>query len=258
MRRASAPPVRMRNLSQWLALLALFAGACSGSDKARDDAAITPSYDSATGKLKELAYDSNHNGSLDTWTDMDGARPVLSRIDRNEDGKVDRWEYYDGKSHLVKVGFSRTDDGKPNAWAFAGPDGSTERIEMSSTGDVNKIDRWEHYSAKGITAAEADTNADGIRRQVGNVRIGCRQDCGVRRGRRRPCRSAPHLLWRDAGDDRKRAGRRRRVYQARRHQAHAGSARHAPSALGSVPLPSRCPRPRTQAATPRMKRVFLL
>jgi hypothetical protein len=57
--------------------------------------------------LKELTYDANKNGRIDTWTDMDGTRPLRARIDRNEDGKLDRWEYYDEKGQLAKVGFSR-------------------------------------------------------------------------------------------------------------------------------------------------------
>jgi hypothetical protein len=135
---------------------------CSKPDKAQERLGITPAYDATTGKLKELAYDSNHNGKPDTWTDMDGSRPVQTRIDRNEDGKLDRWEYYDEKSRLVKVGFSRKDDGKADAWAFAGPDGKIQRIEVSSVADEKKIDRWEHYDASGLTAVEEDTNHDGV------------------------------------------------------------------------------------------------
>jgi hypothetical protein len=140
----------------------VLASGCSTPDKAREKLGITPAYDATTGKLKELAYDSNHNGRPDTWTDMDGARPVQTRIDRNEDGKLDRWEYYDEKSTLVKVGFSRRDDGKADAWAFAGADGKIQRIEISSGADERKIDRWEHYDASGMTAAEEDTNHDGV------------------------------------------------------------------------------------------------
>jgi hypothetical protein len=139
----------------------LFATSCSNPDRARASRAITPAYDPATGKLTELAYDSNHNGRMDTWTTMDGARPILTRADTNEDGKLDRWEYYDAKSSLLKVGFSRADDGKANAWAFAGSDGSVTRIEISSVSDEKKIDRWEHYDAGGIASAEEDTDHNG-------------------------------------------------------------------------------------------------
>jgi hypothetical protein len=144
------------------ALVMALGWGCSSPDKAQERLGITPAYDATTGKLKELAYDSNHNGKPDTWTDMDGARPVRTRIDSNEDGKIDRWEYYDEKSTLVKVGFSRRDDGKADAWAFAGPDGKTHRIEISSVADEKKIDRWEHYDARGMIAVEEDTNHDGL------------------------------------------------------------------------------------------------
>ena len=161
MRPAVAASVRLGGSILWCTLVMALGWSCSNSDKARDTLGITPAYDPATGKLKELAYDSNHNGKPDTWTDMDGARPLQTRIDRNEDGKLDRWEYYDEKSTLVKVGFSRTDNGKVDAWAFAGADGKVQRIESSSAADDKKIDRWEHHDALGVTAAEEDTNHDG-------------------------------------------------------------------------------------------------
>jgi hypothetical protein len=151
----------MRYLSAWAVVLALAAG-CSNSERAREKQGITPTYDKTTGKLKELTFDSNNNGRVDTWTVMDGSRPIMSRIDRNEDGKIDRWEYYGDHGQLVKVGFSRKDNGVPDAWAFSGPDGRIERIEMSSVADERKIDRWERYDATGLVSAEEDTNGDGV------------------------------------------------------------------------------------------------
>ena len=121
--------------------------ACSDPDRENIRKTTIPTYDKKTGRLTQLTHDRNHNGKIDTWTDMDGTRPVMSRIDLNEDGKIDRWEYYDEKGQLAKVGFSRKDDGKPDAWAYAGPDGKIVRVEISSTGDEKKIDRWEHYDA---------------------------------------------------------------------------------------------------------------
>ncbi len=152
----------MRLLRLGAVILAALAASCSNPEKAQEKAGIKPTYDKTTGKLAELTYDSNHNGRIDTWTDMDGARPLRTRIDRNEDGKLDRWEYYDGTGQLQKVGFSRKDDGKADAWAFSGPDGKIERIEISSTADEKKIDRWEHYDASGLVSAEEDGNADGV------------------------------------------------------------------------------------------------
>ena len=152
----------MRLIPLCVFLLAALAASCSDPEKAQEKAGIKPTYDKTTGKLKELTYDSNHDGKVDTWTEMDGARPLRTRIDRNEDGKLDRWEYYDAQGQLQKVGFSRKDDGKPDAWAFSSPDGKIERIEISSTGDEKKIDRWERYDASGLVSSEDDGNADGV------------------------------------------------------------------------------------------------
>jgi len=159
-----------RSLALNIVLVCVLAGACSDSNHDNTRTTI-PTYDKKTGKLTQLTYDRNHNGVIDTWTDMDGARPVMSRIDLNEDGKIDRWEYYDDKGQLAKVGFSRKDDGKPDAWAFAGADGRILRVEISSTGDEKKIDRWEHYdpsrvgpdgdASGALVSAEEDTNGDG-------------------------------------------------------------------------------------------------
>jgi hypothetical protein len=151
--------------------LALSGTACSDPEKERIKETTKPTYDKTTGKLTELTYDANKNGKIDTWTDMDGTRPLRSRMDLDEDGTLDRWEYYDDKGGLLKVGFSRKKDGKPDAWAFARADGKVDRIEVSSTSDERKIDRWEHYdparaggsgeSAGALISAEEDTNHDG-------------------------------------------------------------------------------------------------
>ena len=143
--------------------------ACTDAEKERLKRTTVPSYDPVSGKLTQLTYDANRNGRVDTWTSMEGARPLGSRIDRNEDGKIDRWEYYDDSGVLVKVGFSRKDDGEPDAWAFAGADGEVQRIEFSSTGNETGIDRREYYGPKRLDAAgplalvrvEVDADADG-------------------------------------------------------------------------------------------------
>jgi hypothetical protein len=101
--------------------------------------------------------------------DMDGARPLGARVDRNEDGKIDRWERYDVRGRLTKVGFSRSDNGTADAWAFSGPDNRVERVEISSVGDERRIDRWEYYdparagfNGRGaLIRAEEDTDGDG-------------------------------------------------------------------------------------------------
>ena len=145
-----------------IGLAALLAAAACGSpppDPAKQT--TRPTYDRTTGKLSQLTYDRNGNGVIDTWTDMNGAKPVRSRIDQDENGVVDRWEYYDDQGTLLKVGFSRSNTGKPDAWGFSGPDGRIARVEVSSTGDEQKIDRWEYYADTVLLRVELDTNEDG-------------------------------------------------------------------------------------------------
>ena len=143
--------------------------ACADPERERLKATTKPTYDRTTGKLTELTFDANKNGRIDTWTAMDGNRPLSSRLDRDEDGTIDRWEYYDEHGQLAKVGFSRKNDGTPDAWAFAGRDGHLQRIEISSTADEKKIDRWEYYDESvplsagtgALVRVEEDGNADG-------------------------------------------------------------------------------------------------
>jgi antitoxin component YwqK of YwqJK toxin-antitoxin module len=159
-------------IGNWLLASAFIVlSACSNPDTARIRQTTKPTYDATTGKLIQLTYDRNKNGLIDTWIDMDGTRPIQSRVDLNEDGKIDRWEYYDKDGTLTKVGFSRANTGKPDAWAYAGADGHVARVEISSTSDEHKIDRWEYYDGSlpapngdatgALVRAEEDTNADG-------------------------------------------------------------------------------------------------
>src|SRR5262245_6124589 len=97
-----------------------------------------PTYDNKTGKLTQLTYDRNKNGKIDTWTDMDGTRALRSRIDLDEDGKIDRWEYYDDKGGVVKVGFSRMQDGREDAWGYSTQAGRRARGAIPPTGRGNK------------------------------------------------------------------------------------------------------------------------
>jgi len=142
-------------------LAALSAAACGDPETERIKKTTLPTYDAKTGKLTELTYDKNKNGRIDTWTDMDGTKPLRSRIDLDEDGKIDRWEYYDDKGGLTKVGFSRKNDGKADAWAYSGADGKVARVEISSTADEKKIDRWEYYEGGALARAEEDADGNG-------------------------------------------------------------------------------------------------
>lgn len=152
------------NAMSAMAVALLVCSSCSDPERDRLKATTKATYDERSGRLKELTYDVNRNGRIDTWTEMDGSRPVRSRLDRNEDGRIDRWEYYDASGRLVKVGFSRRDNGQPDAWAEPGPEGQIGRVLVSSSGDESKIDRWETYDPAApdvLAAVEEDTNHDG-------------------------------------------------------------------------------------------------
>jgi hypothetical protein len=153
-----------RSAATCLALACLVCVSCSDAERERVKATTKATYDGRTGRLEELTYDANSNGRIDTWTEMDGSRPLRSRLDRNEDGRIDRWEYYDAEGKLMKVGFSRKDNGQPDAWAEPGPEGRIARVLASSSGDESKIDRWETYDPAApdvLAAVEEDTNHDG-------------------------------------------------------------------------------------------------
>ena len=130
------------------------------SDKGADAASAQATYSQQTGRLSSLAFDSNHDGKLDTWSYMDGARALRIEMDRDGDGKLDRWEYYGPENTLTKVGFSRANDGRVDAWAFAGPDGQLARVEVSTRRD-GKITRTEYYEHDTLVRAEEDSQSTG-------------------------------------------------------------------------------------------------
>ncbi|MGH9348875.1 MAG: hypothetical protein ACRD26_16585 [Vicinamibacterales bacterium] len=144
-----------------LAPAAIATLACSADpDRERLARTTRATYDAATGRLRQITYDSNKNGRVDTVTYFDGTTLLRTEIDADEDGRVDRWEYFDAAGRLEKYGLSRAGDGKPDAWAFTGFDGAVVRLEISTKRD-GRIDRWEHYD-KGIVArVEEDANGDG-------------------------------------------------------------------------------------------------
>jgi hypothetical protein len=136
---------------------ALFCGACQRQETSKR---IQPVYDAKTGKLQLLKYDANGNGTIDTWSYMDGARIVRIEVDSDEDGKIDRWEYYGPNQQIEKIGFSRLGDGKEDAWRFPGPSGAFDRIGISTRRD-GKITRTEHYDGDRLVSAEEDVDEDG-------------------------------------------------------------------------------------------------
>ena len=117
-------------------------------------------YDSATGRLKEVSFDSTHNGRNDSVAFMDGTRVERIEIDEDEDGHVDRWEFYDANRRLQRAGFSRRHNGVLDATAFYGADGEVQRVEISTSGD-GRFNRIEFYQSGALARVEEDTNGDG-------------------------------------------------------------------------------------------------
>ena len=146
-------------------LITVVCAGLSGCSSPRPDPSsgtTQPTYDKTTGKLTQLTYDANKNGKIDTWTDMDGARPLHSRIDADEDGTIDRWEYYDDKGALAKVGYSRKKNGKVDTWAYPGSDGKVERVETEDdTNDDGRPDKWETYVNDVLRTSSMDETGDG-------------------------------------------------------------------------------------------------
>lgn len=139
--------------------LALASAVCSGPRT--ENKRISATYDSKTGRLTLLTYDSKGSGKPDTFSYMDGTRFVRIEIDTDGDGKIDRWEHYDLAQKLEKVGFSRPNDGKEDAWAYSGPDGSRSRIDVSTHRD-GRADRKEFYEHGLLARAEEDSDGDGL------------------------------------------------------------------------------------------------
>jgi hypothetical protein len=155
--RPSDPTVSLvAKLSCFLAFALLAASGC----RSPETAAIQPVYDKLTGKLQLLKYDANGDGRIDTWSYMDGTRVLRIEIDKDEDGKIERWEYYDANQKLEKTGTSRANDGKEDAWLFAGADGAIVRIDVSTRRD-GKITRREYYDHDALVRAEEDSDEDG-------------------------------------------------------------------------------------------------
>ena len=121
---------------------------------------VEPVYDDATGRLQLLKYDANGDGTIDTWSYMDGARVVRIELDSDQNSVIDRWEYYGADQTIEKVGASRAGDNSPDSWAFYDRGGTMVRLELSTRRD-GKVNRIEFYEGGVRVRAEEDTNADG-------------------------------------------------------------------------------------------------
>ncbi len=194
MTRAGRQSILVWGLALGLPLSGVAAAGCrQDPEQARIRATSLGKYDAETGKLTEITYDRNKDGKIDTWVQMAEGHPVSATIDTDENGVIDRWEYYDAQGKLIKVGESRgaadratpppgttpasgvpglplpaTPDkqtGKPDTWAYFGPDGKlteTEFLEVSNTTDKEPVVRREFYANNIEVRAEEDTDGDGV------------------------------------------------------------------------------------------------
>src|SRR5437667_5529376 len=142
-----------------LGLTALFAAACGGVDDVSANGHIQAKYDD-NGRLKQLFYDRNKNGRVDTVAFMDGARFLRIEIDSDENGVVDRWEYYGADQKLEKVGSSKANDGRPDTWAYQDAKGAVVKIEVSTRRD-GTVSRTEYYDNGKLARVEEDSDGDG-------------------------------------------------------------------------------------------------
>ena len=140
---------------------------CEVPSSARQEAAPTaeqaearkqvhPSYDKTTGSLTKLEADSDHDGKIDTWAYMDGARVVRVEVDENGDGIVDRWEYHTLTGQ--EEGTGKRAEGRRHG--LASPDKTIERIERATRHD-GVIDRKEYFEHGVLVRIETDTDGDG-------------------------------------------------------------------------------------------------
>jgi len=158
-------------VAPWIAGIALCVSAC-GANPASETS--KGEYDPVTGRLLSITYDRSGNGRIDTWTKMDGTRPVSSEIDTDEDGIIDRWEEYDETGQLARAGWirtpfdSRTPDalaqGTPDTWLYPSPDGKTSRIDHLDRDNEDReiVTRREFYEGDLLVRVEEDKDGDGV------------------------------------------------------------------------------------------------
>ena len=137
-----------------LACCALGVQGCRGTPAQKN---IEPVYDPDTGRLRQLKYDSDSNGKVDTVSHMDGARVLRIEIDKDEDGKVERWEYDDAARKLEKVGFVAGQRWRGGCVVVHGPDG---KFPVST--DPSRTSSMPIFP-------QEDTDGDGASRQMGLV-----------------------------------------------------------------------------------------
>ena len=75
------------------ALVTVLFGACAPDpERLRAQRTIEAEYERETGQLELITFDSDDNGTVDTWSYMEGKQVLRIEIDRDEDETIDRWE----------------------------------------------------------------------------------------------------------------------------------------------------------------------
>ena len=144
------------------ALLGISAG-CSSVDS---DRKLQPTYDPASGKLRELSYDSDQDGRFDMKAVMDGNRMLRLEVDENQDGRPDRWEYYEpaaggSRESPAPIRIERATHRDGRVTRTEGyQDGALAWVEEDRDAD-GKIDRWETYVGGALSAFALDTRGRG-------------------------------------------------------------------------------------------------
>jgi hypothetical protein len=137
------------------------------------------SYDPETGQLRQITYDRDENGRIDTWTRMEGTRPISSEIDTDEDGIIDRWEEYDAEGALTRAGWIRPvspnpgevdqappdpSPPQPDTWLYPAADGTSHRIDFLDIDNAGGqiVTRREFYEREQLARVEEDKDGDAV------------------------------------------------------------------------------------------------
>jgi hypothetical protein len=155
----------------FVALLGLIAlGSCGGSSlpnaRTKELSLLNPVYNSETGRLERLTYDADHDGRIDMWAYMDGARVKRVDVDENGDGRPDRFEYFDASTPpgappvVVRVEEATNLDGRLSRWEFY-EHGVLRRVEVDTDGDGHP-DKWEQYTGGRLTRVDLDLEHRGV------------------------------------------------------------------------------------------------
>jgi hypothetical protein len=169
-------------IAAWLAVAAAVSACRQPSPNAAVSAAtekVVPTYDKETGSLTKLEADSDHDGLIDMWAYMDGARVVRVDVDENGDGTVDRWEFHEPPpglpagqaAHEGSANGRSGREGEPPKPAMPrpvqlrrggleSPDKTIERIERATRRD-GVVSRREYFENGFLVRVEEDRNADG-------------------------------------------------------------------------------------------------